>query len=262
MRKLLLIVSFSVLLISCSDNDHSIDDNKTNPTNSLKIGQTTGQPKASIFELVTFDLTLNQSANLLEVRNTYDSLVWEVPTLGRINLLTDNNFIVKWSHNFVLQGNYETHLHGYKHNRIITSDTIFVSVANNRDFLECNWEDIKNGATIGYVDAFKNTDFTTLHNFVNNNPSVDLYSNKSIGIDLETSKQELTDLMTSLYSKPAYTTVDNDLLLTKYKELFSLDSKTASPVSIWLTPKSKIVLLKIESDTFYPSNYKIYAEPL
>lgn len=75
------------------------------------------------------------------------------------------------------------------------------------------------------------------------------------------SEKILSDYITALYSSPTYDLTD-DTLLEKYNSLFTYKKENAYPQYIWLTPKSKIVLLKCYDKIFTKYfEYEIYAEP-
>jgi hypothetical protein len=125
-----------------------------------------------------------------------------------------------------LPAKYETALLGYKNNQLISGDTVTVDIANNKDFLGYNWNDVvrTDRYNIGYQNVFlKGYDFVTYSIVEEDIPSACLFlvDNKNIGeptFSLK-SKQILFDYICSLYSTPTYSQ-DNGSLLTNYNELF------------------------------------------
>jgi hypothetical protein len=167
-----------------------------------------------------------------------------------------------------LPAKYETALLGYKNNQLISGDTVTVDIANNKDFLGYNWKDVVRTSryNIGYQNVFlKGYDFVTYSILTEGVPSASLYliDNKNTGEHAFAlkSKQILFDYTCSLYSTPTYSQ-DSPTLLTNYNELFKNKKNGAVPECIWITPKSRIVLLNEYDEAEEYSKYEIYAEPV
>lgn len=270
-----LITSILVILVifsSCSNSDNDdIEKLLPNEIEKYELKLHAFQEKGNIFELQEFSLISNREATMLEIRNTYDSLVWVVPELGRVDILGTNNFIFKWSHNFFLPGEYKSILLGYKNQTVICADTVILTIENNNDFLSYNWEDVTNSSTVstGYHDFLKHTDLSTSQHFEAGTPSVDLFCfynsvrEKTPSEFAGESKDVLYNLITELYSEPKYDNKDNNQLSEQYKSLFKTKKSNAEPLCIWLTPRSQIVLLKYkDSTTDEYDQYIVHAEPV
>ncbi|WP_291594796.1 hypothetical protein [Bacteroides sp.] len=260
---------FIVLFISsCSETD----SNSPEPEAGNKIipfDLNAEKEINNIFELTVFKLSLNDPINDLSLESVYDSITWQVSNLnGRKKIYEhteySNKFVHQWSHNFHTPGTYKTYISCYKDNKVIHSRILDIEIINRKDFLCYNWNDIKNTAThaTGYVDALCDEySFATFVRMHQETPSVSLtlYNEKDNDDPTfsEKSQMVLTDHITSLYSTPTYNTT-NENVTEKYNELFAYKNKKTEPQCIWITPTSKIVLLK--HNTGY-SKYEIYAEP-
>jgi len=226
--------------------------------------------KANIFEPIEFGLYCEDGFTLFELRETYDSITWTVPELGRIHLFEYeegndwNSTTIKfgWTNNFFFPAKYETVLSCYKDDKLITSHTLMVDIENNKDFLGYNWDEVTTSSTIssGYHDAFGKYDFITDKNIENGIPSAVLYMWKTKDYCENSSLKERETFysqMTSLYGKPQ----DSEKVKEIYTELFKNKPEQSEPKDIWLTPKSQIVLLEYIDDVYDFPQYKIQAEP-
>ena len=269
MKHFIYLILISLFISSCSSSDDDYGDNNQetpNPAIDLKLRakQTTG----NIFDMFVFNLYSEKGGTLLDISNTYDSLVWKIPELGSFHLLTKNSFMFQWSQVFFLPGKYTTMLLGYKENKIITSDTIDINILQkNNDFLYFNWKDIKESwGSTGYSDILaKDYTFATYQSLKDSIPSVTLFllNEKKSDEKIFTQKSEkiLSDYITSLYSKPSYTEQNTTTLTQEYNRLFKYKVKDAKPLSIWITPQSIILLYSIYDTYRGYDEYRIIAEP-
>ena len=233
------------------------------------------EKEGNIFGLMEFNLFSysEKDFTLLDLTEAYDSIVWTCSSKNQRFRILENSgnsthFTWKWSTCFFLPTEYQTCLLGYKNNKVISRDTISINIANNKDFLGYNWKDVVRTSryNIGYQNVFlKAYDFVTYSIVTEGIPSACLFlvDNKNIGertFALK-SKQILFDYICSLYSTPTYSQ-DNLTLLTNYNELFKNKKNGAVPECIWITPKSKIVLLKEYDELEDYPKYRIYAEPV
>lgn len=265
MRYLIYLILIGLFISSCSKSD---DGNQeiTNPAIKLKFK--TEQTTGNIYEMFVFNLYSEEGGTLFDIENTYDSLVWTVPDLGSFHLLKKNTFIYQWSQVFFLPGKYKTILLGYKDNKIITSDSIYINILKkNTDFLYFNWEDVKesNGSK-AYADILaKDYTFATYQSIKDSIPSITLFLLNEGKDDEKTfsqkSKEILSNYINTLYSEPTYTEKQNELLTKEYNKLFKNRIEGAKPISIWITPKSKIVLYSYYEEYGGYEEYKIQAEP-
>ncbi len=265
MRYPICMILIGLFISSCSNSD---DDSQeiTNPTIKLKFKaeQTTG----NIYEMFVFNLYSEEGGTLFDIENTYDSLVWTVPDLGRFHLLKKDSFINQWSQVFFLTGKNKTILLGYKDNKIITSDSIDINVLKkNTDFLYFNWVDVKESkGSTAYADILaKDYTFATYQSIKDSIPSITLFLLNEGKDDGKTFSQKsekiLFDYIKTLYSEPTYTEKQNELLTKEYNKLFNNKEKGAKPISIWITPKSKIVLYSYYEEYGGYNEYRIQAEP-
>lgn len=232
--------------------------------------------EGSIFELMEFNLFSysQEKFTLLDLTEAYDSLVWLCTNnKQKIKLLEHTNnsvhFSWEWSTNFFTPDKYQTVLLGYKNSRIVSSDTVVVNILNSKDFLNYEWNDVVNTSTtsIGYYNIFSNVySFASRTVVVDENPSIYLFlTNNSNSISnaefAPKSKQILFDLINSMYYKSTYDN-NNSILLMEAYNTFKNREEDATPEYIWITPKSKIALIKrVDQETNY-THYEIYAEPI
>lgn len=265
-----LFLILSLFAVSCNDDDNDNDLGKEDDI--IKIELYTEKDIANIFEIVTFGITVDRSFNLLELRETYDSLVWTVEDLGRFNILPYNRFTWQWSHNFFIPKEYETVLTGYKDNKVIMTDKLSVKIVNDKDFLSSNWDEITDSATTGtgYYNVFGgDSEYSTYHRYENQRPSMDVYIwyNRAKTDEAqfsEYSKEKLFSLMTALYAEPKYSKADDpNEIAEQYDKLFKhKEDDGAEPLNIWITPSSRIVLLKYKGYVLSEAmEYRIQAEP-
>lgn len=265
MRYFIYLILIGLFISSCSKSD---DDNQeiTNPAIKLKFK--TEQTTGNIYEMFVFNLYSEEGGTLFDIENTYDSLVWTVPDLGSFHLLKKNTFIYQWSQVFFLPGKYKTILLGYKDNKIITSDSIYINVLKkNTDFLYFNWVDVKESkGSTGYADVLSDHySFATYQSITDSIPSITLFLLNEGKDDEKTFSQKsekiLSDYINTLYSEPTYTEKQNELLTKEYNKLFNSRIEGAKPIYIWITPKSKMVLYSHYEEYGEYNEYRIHAEP-
>lgn len=262
------------VVVTISDGHNNSYSLKVQIKSQLIVKMNAKEKTGNIFDLMEFNLFSysEKDFTLLDLTEAYDSLVWVCTnTNQRYKILEDSgnstHFTWKWSNCFFLPAKYETALLGYKNNQLISGDTVTVDIANSKDFLGYNWNDVvrTDRYNIGYQNVFlKGYDFVTYAIITDGVPFACLYLVDHMNIEKPLfalkSKQILFDYICSLYSKPTYSQ-DNVSLLTNYNELFRNKKSGGIPESIWITPKSKIVLLKEYDNVEEYFKYKIYAEP-
>lgn len=262
-RKTFFMLLLLPIVFACNPDDdpiNNIDDPEEEKESIVKLKLYGSDKEINIFEMTVFSVSPERSATLLKIKDSCDSIVWWISDLqGRFNILRSNSFTFQWSHNFFLPGEYETYLLAYKDNKVIYGDTVSINVTNNKDFLGYNWKDIKGplGHSTGYVDALSDTEFSTYQSVHNDIPYVRFF----VWNDCEESSDKiLSGHINRLYGTPKYRKEDGELLLQKYKELFNYKKEEAVPETIWITPTSRIVLLKVSYRMDW-CEYEIYAEP-
>ena len=282
-QKILFAVLFTAMLFfSCSKSNDIIDEmkddakkeeenknndnaSKLNPK-SITLKLTTPTKEINIFEMMKFSISIETThpfITMLDLHQAYDSVIWKVSGVkGESKILkqysSSSHFIWQWGHHFFAPGNIETYLIGYKNNTIIHLDTLSLEITNKKDFLGYNWKEITEDSkhTEGYVDALSDVQFSTFKTIHDNIPGVRFY----LWDNHSDSDKILSEYITKTYSEPVYTHKEADLLLKKYHELFHYKREKAHPQCMWITPTSKIVLLRC-TDKDDPWQYQIYAEP-
>lgn len=265
MKNTLNILFILLFVSSCSDTD---SEDKHNTEKIIPLELEIEETQKNIFDYAVFSLLLDKYDVISSLFDVYDSITWKVSNLeGSLKIFRQTsgsaNFISQWSHSFANPGNYKTYVLGYKNNEVIYSDTVEVKITNTKDFLCYNWKDIKGsiGHSTGYIDVLSDYDFSTFEDMHQGVPSVTVFLlEKKKGNKLaflEKSKKIFIDYINSLYfTHPVYNETDH-ILLDKYNELFMYKKENTFPICIWITPKSKIVLIKDETY----NEYQLYAEP-
>ena len=142
----------------------------------------------------------------------------------------------------------------------INSNSLSVTITDEKDFLEYNWKDItkNSSAWSTYADVLKSSpNLMTTYGLCGTVP----YAEVRVFNSNMTQSYQLYDYFCKLYSVPTYE--DNrDKMWQLYDELFSEQKvyPSAYPVAIWVTERVNIVLLLLDDNTGY-SNYVVYAEP-
>ena len=262
MKNLLNVLFILLFISSCSDTDNSAfpeinDEEENNTEKIIPLKLEIEDTRKNIFDYAVFGLFPNDYFIMFSLSDVYDSITWKVSNLdGSLKIFKQTEgsakFIRQWSHSFYSPGKYKTYVSGYKNKEVISSDTVEIEITNTKDFLCYNWKDIK-GPTgaVGYENVLKR--FMTLSRMricIKESPSVSLYIRDKEKDDrpafLIRSKKILTDYINSLYNTtPVYDETD-DILLKKREELFVYKEENTYPLCIWITPKSRIVLIKNE----------------
>lgn len=264
MKTLFPILLIALLASSCTKNP---DFKNINSKNAFKVRVNIHESEKNIFEPMEFniyskdDITRSQY-NALAGTGAYDSIVWKVSNMnGRLKILeyTSNggHQTLSWSQYFFLPGEYKTYLVGYMENHVDYSDTVSFKISNNKDFLDFNWADIKDSDYYsgGYANFLSDKyDFETFPGVPQRVPGMHFVALA----DNQDHEKELFDYITALYGKPANTTDDADTLLKTYQDMFFYHREKATPINVWITAKSRIVLLKCNGAEFF--DYTIYAE--
>ena len=269
------------LLFACSDSDNDIvpepDPTPIRPIVEIKISS--DKESCNIFDRVQFTLMTEDGKTIywgLDLFQYYDSIVWEIPNVGRAKLTDTSDDIVSryytsvtlgWGHDFFVPQKVKTFLLCYQGDSIAYQTFNTISIKNDKDFLKFNWGDIKKSEKMeSYIDFFEyNKDqwnsnfFSTQVGYENEIPSVSLiYSNNKKSDDgAKICKDKLYSLITELYGLPTYDKSNQELLTQQYTELFNTEEELV-PCNIWITPIS-IIVLASRDYPYFP--YIVYAEP-
>lgn len=283
MKNILLILSLLFLTYSCSGNDPSLPDRGGNGTDTpddtfrpVRIGIRASTKDANIFDDLLFTLYPDRDCSMLEVRQSYDSLIWLVPEVdGLFKIMKPNGFTFSWGNSFSKQGEYHTILQGFKDKKMILADTIIVNIKNNRDILGYNWKDIKESqkGLYGTTDIFDSRySIRTSKVYENGSPALEIYmqlqwkgtiADEILKEYQEKRQEKMTyDYLTGLYGEPKLShTKDGATIIDTYKNTFKYSDKTLVPRYIWETNTSRIVLLQIYGIWGEWNSYFAIAEP-
>lgn len=285
MKKALVLLLSICLYTACNDTerdnltetpgDESIDDkdgSEEEPAPPVRLGFLPDKAEGNVFELIEFKLYSDKSFTLADLREAYDSITWEIPALeGRTAIYrhSDNssNFKFGWSHTFFSPGEYQAMLVSYKDGEIVHADTASVTITDKKDFLNFHWRDIteKSLTATGYHDIFSTgAGYSNTFDVKDGVPNVSLFIRRG-GDDFyftEREKEMLREPINAIYSRPEYD-VEGDPggLAEAYERMFINREPGFIPLGIWITPRTRIVLLECSSPEVSWFGYKVYAEP-
>lgn len=280
MKNILYCFLCALLIFGCSGSNSVDIPVDPDPNEAVVFKLSAEQVKVNIFDPVKLSIVDNIGLSPLLysqiLKATCDSMVWDVKDLNERMLVfaqkkdaSHEETILKftWIQCFYLPAVYETYLLGYRGGKVISRDTLRIDVANDRDFLCRNWEDVDDmGHNMGHNNALNGKlEFYTFVSKENDIPTIDLRlfnsDNEKESSFSQKSETELYRFINQLYGKPQYTK-DFSELTAKYNELFAVHPEAYTPVAFWLTKKTKVVLLrKNESEENIPECH-IHAEPL
>lgn len=278
MKKYLLLALIA-LFAACAENDHLIDIDPIDPVNPVnpiekcrfKLGLKNQQLDA--FYLSEFSLFGQYDAEwdftLADVSLAYDSIVWGVEGYEERTKIFktngyDTQFTFGWGHCFYDAGERYTYLVGYKNNEIVHTDTLRVVVTNDKDCLMYNWSEVtENDKTAhGFQNALKpNCTLAALRVIHDETPGVQLFYTMNIHNGDEVSAQNrmlLYRYFSNTFGKPVYDK-DSSQLTEQFQQLFAYQEPDAVPLSIWITGRTKFVLLNLQNEEW--NRTYVYAEP-
>ncbi|MGE6395340.1 hypothetical protein [Chryseobacterium scophthalmum] len=283
LKNILKISLIGLFLISCSETDEQIVDlipaetpvvNDPDST-SMEIKLSVNKTSGNIFDGFVFKLEQkNQSSYFGDLDQHLDSLVFKISDIKETKRLfekMDNGNLgtTQFNHNFYLPGNYNASILGYKSGKIIYKDDINLKVSDTKDFLVTNWDNFSVNTPKGYYNALGKNSLVFYNDFENGNPYI-FVSNSWDNMNSYTADQIKTmdkdflyNYFAKMYSTPQYSEANTPNLKDIYVQNFKKSLKNDIPVNIWITPKSKIALVKEYSD-YNPSQfygYRIIAEP-
>lgn len=283
LKKILKISLLGIFLISCSESDEQIEDLVSVETpivndpdlESMGLKISVDKKEGNIFESFNFKLEQkNQSIYFGDLAQHLDSLVFKISDYNGTKKIFEklengNTGTTQFNHNFYLLGNYNTSILGYKSGNIIYKDDIDLKISNQKDFLVTNWNNFSENTPTGYFNALSKNSLVFHNRFENNNPYISV-TNSWDNINDYTAdqikqmdKDFLYNYFVKVYSTPQYTEANTSNLKDIYAQNFEKSIKNDIPVSIWITSKNKIALMKEYSTTnssqFY--GYRIIAEP-
>lgn len=229
------------------------------------------QPKGNIFDIMDFYLYNEgtQSITMKELDTVCDSIVWTVKGQnGSYQIFYykadegyyESHLNMKWGHCFKFPGEYESYLTAWKGNKVVSRNSLDITITDDKDFLGYNWKDITktSQAWTSYVDIFNSSpNLRTTSDLNGTVPSVEV---RVYNEDNAQQFNELYNYFCKLYSQPMYEDQKEKQKMFKlYDELFSKEKKYPNdyPCAIWVTERVNFVLLMLQDE----SQYVVYAEP-
>lgn len=284
LKNILKLSVIGFLVVSCSGDDQQIEDLKPAETvvindqdiTNLELKISADKTQGNIFESFVFQLSQKNSnwyfSNLDE---HLDSLVFKMAETQETKKIFDkksngNSGISKFGHHFYLPGNYTAGILGYKNGNIIYKNQVSLKVTNSNDFLAINWNNFQaSNDSTGYHNSLLKNHLSLYSSFENNYPYVimrnswDNFSDYTSDQISQKDKEYLYSYINQIYSAPQYSEANTSNLKNVYLQNFKKSINNDVPVSIWITAKNKIALIKEYSKTnpaqFY--GYRIIAEP-
>lgn len=272
MEKYLAFISILLLFLGCNNdivNPEDIEQPIVLEEKYKHIGLHASAQTANIDELIVFKLidTSNNGEDLFisgkGFQGPLDSLKWIIKDLNQeIIIYTpySSTLTSQWSMAIQFPGQYETYLKGFYQNKVVISDTVFVDVVNNKDFLNYNWSDIQSTTML---TGNENNDFYAFRFHTravveSNLKSVEVYAfsntNKPCDEHCTEKKRALYEYIKSLYGVPIDPAKLGKSATELYNAIFHKSRALEDEVfNIWETKTSRIALLKV-----YKNNNKSY----
>lgn len=277
-KKLIFLFAVLTMFTSCSsDSDNVTDPEEPSKEESYKFTQKVDMVEFNIFDLPKFTLLNSEDGGLnmylFRLSAVYDSITWsnsvqpgsfKIFTQKHANGYESQSMTTQWANAFYLPGDYETYLHGYKDGKIVYGDTLKIKVKNTKDFLMYNWSEVKEAddSSIGFVNVLnKDFELTATRVVEGEIPGVKIRVLPTLQDDnlfASLSDKLLYNYISTIYNEPIYGR-DSEKLAEKYQELFLNKMLYVTPQCIWITPKSRIVLLHEDREGL--KRTLIYAEP-
>ncbi|MCX8524821.1 hypothetical protein OF897_12945 [Chryseobacterium formosus] len=283
LKNILKISLLGIFLISCSESDEQIEDLVSvetpivnNPDlESIGLKIFVDKQEGNILESFIFKLEQkNKSTYFGDLAQHLDSLVFKISDYNGTKKIFEklengNTGTIQFNHNFYFPGNYNASILGYKSGKITYKDDIDLKISNQKDFLVTNWNNFSENTPIGYFNALSKNSLVFHNRFENSNPYISVTNSWDNINDYTTDQIKQMDrdflynYFVKFYSIPQYTEANTSNLKDIYTQNFKKSIKNDIPVSIWITAKNKIALMKEYSTTnssqFY--GYRIIAEP-
>lgn len=256
-----------------------VTDHETGESATIKVKVTeypmpriaVKQSKGNIFDFMDFYIYNEGTQPILlkELDAVCDSIVWTVKGQnGSYQVFYhkadegyhEDHLSMGWGHCFKFPGEYEAYLTAWKENKVVSRDSLDITITDDKDFLGYNWTDITktSQAWTSYADVLGSSLALMVTSDLNGTvPSVEV---RVFNEDNIQNYNELYNYFCKLYSQPTYDDQKEKQKIFKlYDELFSEQKKYPSdyPCAIWVTERVNFVLLMLEDG----SQYAIYAEP-
>lgn len=276
MRKIFLASFFLFLVCSCSKDDGILDEGNENPDpERVSLRLNVSKKEAITFESIEFRLVPDKAVSLLDIEESYDSLVWSVPELGgRFKLMeftnSSSHFTLSWGHSFYNTGRFHTILLGFKDGEAILSDTLDVDIHDKSDFLGKNWRDItaSDWANIGSANVFDAEYMIYFRQeYEDGFPSLRVTFRPNDKINQKEYYEQKQEQIILNYISVVYGTPllaidkDRDIILSTFHNLFKQESDSYSPRYIWVTNTTNIALVEEFDSLERCAKYLVYAEP-
>lgn len=267
---------FIILFSACTKNnvirpevsEEEIDDSSIDEA-VIPVVMHMESNQANIYEMLMIDIIENPSS--APKISDLDSIIWTVEgEKGNVDIMSRSegslNYTIQWGHYFYQPGTFMTYLHAYKEGEIVGIDSAEVTLTNRNDFLSINWyDDLKNTITEGYSNAgLKGYHFSILRKGKEKITSASVFvrfdSKLQSRNDAETTHEILYNYFTKLYGSPNYSSESNEIgnIYTQY-----FDTKLADghPVTLWLTPKTNLAIIRTQVKAGGRYEYSVLAEP-
>jgi len=274
MKKTLLLFPL-LALFACENSDIDITNQEENVhVDKDQLIASTLTPK--VLEPVRFQFTAKK--NDLPINQLYDSITFSVSGIDKelrvLSIFYDDTGSPmevtrgNWNHYFMVAGNYQTLLYGYKNSVKTTLVVLDLSVSQPFDFYNIDWNNFIVGKKTYNNETGKfslYTEVKMIGSNLNIKPITEVtygFANSSWPYSEtinEQGKAMLYSHMTQTFGLPTYTEVDN--LKALFDENFTTNLPEYNLVhNIWLTDKNKIALLEVRAADGMTLNFKLYAE--
>lgn len=225
-----------------------------------------------LLEDVEFTLHSFNDPDLVQTKEIFTKLIWEVPEIGIRYKLFDNNIedpsrarvIANWVHGFTKPGVFNSNLLGYRDNKLIYRSNwkFVVSYKTNGEFMYFDWKDIPYHRNIYISTNLLPKEYPFFYYFKNNLNGLDcldlhyttyaaIWNPTAYKSFIEDDQfNDLYSLMFHTYGYPKWSNRNpEDDIQTIHRELFPYQEQEM-PQYIWESDHMYAVLLQIHK----PSN--------
>lgn len=265
---------------SCSNDD---DGNPVTVEKEEELKLTIDKAELNVMEVT--QIRLDSHSSIFKLFNKFDSIKWGVPNIYEEKYIAGQmSYTGNINVGFCLPGIYNAVISGYRDNKIVESDTLEIKCFIDGDFFNIKWKDNDKPGNYG-VGGHNNLAYNYklgLTHVKGINPYAHLeYYIRTFGSKPNTdskkqyaeSRQLFYDYITDLYGKPVCDYKGDDFVntpyLNEYHKRFTVALNglglgiTYTPITIWDTPKSHVVLLgAVDNDKKESYHYyTVIAEP-
>lgn len=277
-----IMVAIVLFAVNSCSNDEAGNPATTEKEEELKL--TVDKAELNVMEVTQIRPELHES--IFKLFNKFDSVKWGVPDIYEEKYIAkQGGLTASINVGFCFPGTYNAVISGYREGNIAESDTLRIKCFIDGDFLNIKWDDndkagryavgghnnLAYNYQLGLTHVKGENPYAHLEYYVGAFPSSK--PNPDVKKQRAESRQLFYDYITDLYGKPVCDYKGDDFVntpyLNEYYKRFTVAlnrlelSITYTPIAIWDTPKSHVVLLgAVDNDKKESYHYyTVIAEP-